>query len=558
MTGSNQWNHSRARSRIVYVAVTLLLAGLSPDVRADTPGKDTDPLNRYSPQSAVYSFLEASHGHNYTRAWKYLDLRKLPEDQRIKDGPQLAQQLEKILDRDARFDVAAMSQNPSGDDRDTPDPNREVVDTFNVGGQSLRLELERVPLHSGTSVWLFSSDSVERIPQLAVMVSDAPIERYLPAKMVDWKILDTSVWRWIALLLVAIVLAGVSRAISRLGVVAVVNPLLKRFAPHMETSTLDVFVAPLRLLLSVALFRLAMLWIGPSALLRLWLGRTLALFFFLALAWLSMGIIDMAVSSTRTLLEAKQRAFSYSVLPLISRVLKITVFCLAVAAVLSDWGYNTTTILAGLGVGGIAVALAAQKTIENFFGGISVIGDRPVSVGDYCKFDNRAGTIEDIGLRSTRIRTTDRTLVIVPNASFSAMTLENFNRRDKMLFHLTLNLLRDTTPDQVRSLLKSISGILRNQPKVEIGGLPVRFVGVGTYSLDVEISSYILTRDGDEFLTIQQDLLLKILDAVQTAGTALALPTQASINYSFEEPRTPNGRQSPELAATGPSNGATR
>jgi len=146
--------------------------------------------------------------------------------------------------------------------------------------------------------------------------------------------------------------------------------------------------------------------------------------------------------------------------------------------------------------------------------------------------------------------------VIVPNASFSAMTLENFNRRDKMLFHLTLNLLRDTTPDQVRALLKSISGILRNQSKVEVGGLPVRFVGVGTYSLDVEISAYILTRDGDEFLTIQQDLLLQILDAVQTAGTALALPTQASINYSFEEGRSPNGRQSPELA--GPANGSNR
>jgi len=518
--------------------------------------KNIDPLNRYSPQSAVYSFLEASHAHNYTRAWKYLDLRKLPEDQRIKDGPQLAQQLEKILDRDARFDVAALSREPSGDERDNSDPNREVVDSFKVGGQTLRLELERVPLHSGTSVWLFSSDSVERIPQLAVMVSDAPIERYLPAEIVNWKILDTSVWRWIALLIVAIVLAGVSRAISRLGVIAILGPLLKRFAPHMETHTLDVFIAPLRLLLSVALFHVAMLWIGPSALLRLWLGRALGLLFFLGLAWLSMGVIDLAVASTRKLLEAKQRAFSYSVLPLISRVLKITVLCLAIAAVLSDWGYNTTTILAGLGVGGIAIALAAQKTIENFFGGISVIGDRPVSVGDYCKFGDRAGTIEDIGLRSTRIRTTDRTLVIVPNGSFSAMTLENFNQRDKMLFHLTLNLLRDTTPDQVRTLLKSISAILRNQPKVEVGGLPVRFVGVGTYSLDVEISSYVLTRDGDEFLMIQQDLLLKILDAVQSAGTALALPTHANINYSLEEPHTPNGRPSPAMA--GPSNGNPR
>jgi len=120
----------------------------------------------------------------------------------------------------------------------------------------------------------------------------------------------------------------------------------------------------------------------------------------------------------------------------------------------------------------------------------------------------------------------------VPNAQFSSMVLENFAKRDKMLFHVTLNLRRDTTPDQVRKLLDSIGGVLADHPTVEPGALPVRFVGVGTYSLDVEIFVYILTRDGDEFLKTQQNLLLKILDAVEDAGTALALPTQASVSYS--------------------------
>jgi MscS family membrane protein len=137
-----------------------------------------------------------------------------------------------------------------------------------------------------------------------------------------------------------------------------------------------------------------------------------------------------------------------AVLPLLSRVFKITIVILAIAAILSNWGYNTTTILAGLGIGGVAIALAAQKTIENLFGGVAVISDHPVSVGDFCRFGDRVGTIEDIGLRSTRIRTPDRTLLNVPNAQFSSMTLENFSRRDKTLFHLTLNLRRDTTPDQ--------------------------------------------------------------------------------------------------------------
>jgi MscS family membrane protein len=151
--------------------------------------------------------------------------------------------------------------------------------------------------------------------------------------------------------------------------------------------------------------------------------------------------------------------------------------------------------------------------------------------------------VEEIGVRSTRIRTNERTLVSVPNAEFSSMTLENFSMRDKMLFHMTLNLRRDTSPDQVRTLLASITKVLTSYQKIEAGALPVRFVGVGAYSLDLEIFAYVLTQDGDEFLRIQQELLLRILDEVETAGTALAYPTQASISYS-----TPGAPQ-PELTS---------
>ena len=111
---------------------------------------------------------------------------------------------------------------------------------------------------------------------------------------------------------------------------------------------------------------------------------------------------------------ARHRNFSSSVLPMLSRLVKLAILLLALAAVLSDWGYNATTIIAGLGVGSIALALAAQKTIENFFGSVSVISDRPVSVGDFCRFGDRSGIVEDIGLRSTRIRTADRTLAACP------------------------------------------------------------------------------------------------------------------------------------------------
>jgi MscS family membrane protein len=522
-------------------------AQILPNTAKITPSTNKDPLDRDSPQSSVVAFLEAAHAQNYGRALKYLDLRNIPEDQRLADGTQLTRQLEIILDRDTQFDVANQSHDPEGDPSDSLPANRDRVDTFHVNGQTLELDLERITLHSGLSVWVFSSDSVARIPLIAQQTNNSVIERHLPLPLVNWQLIDTPLWRWIGLVLLAFALAALSKALSR-SALWLTEEGLRRAAPHWDLGTLRTFVGPLRLLLSVSLFRAGMEWFAPSALLRLYLGRTLALLFFWGIFWLCAVIIDAVIRHLRRRLEAKHRAFSYSVLPLAGRVFKIVVLLLVFAAVLSEWGYNTSTLLAGLGIGGVAIALASQKTIENLFGSVSVISDRPVSVGEFCKFGNSMGTVEDIGLRSTTIRTLDRTLVTVPNGSFSTMALENFDRRDKMLFHVTLNLRRDTTPDQMRVLLQAITKLLRNTAKLEAGGLPVRFVGIGSYSLDIEIFAYVRTLDGDEFMKIQQDLFLSIMDAVQAAGTALALPTQASVNYGPEPAPPPSANGSRALA----------
>jgi len=245
-------------------------------------------------------------------------------------------------------------------------------------------------------------------------------------------------------------------------------------------------------------------------------------------------LVEVATDRIRFVLAADHENISSSILPLVNKIGKIVIVLLTVTVILSNWGYNTTTVLAGVGVGGLAVALAAQKTLENLFGGVAVISDRPVLVGDTCRFGDRTGDVEDIGLRSTRIRTPDRTLVTVPNGQFSLMTLENLSRRDKIWFHPRLSLTRETSPAQIRQLLDSISRLLDSNPKVDPGGRSVRFAAVGAYSLDFDISAYVLTANDDEFSRVQQELLLGILEAVEAAGTRLALPTQASINYTAD------------------------
>jgi MscS family membrane protein len=487
-------------------------------------------LHRDSPQSAVLAFLASCRAKNFTDAARYLDLKSLPQDERRSDGPPLAEQLGDLLERDPSFEIAALSRNAEGGHEDGLPPNRERVASFKSGNQTIDLQMERTRLRSGLAVWRFSPDSVARIPELGRITSDHPLERFLPEALVSYTLFDTPLWRLIALALLALVLAALSRMFARIGL-ALAERAAKRFGPEVAYAAVDTLWSPFRWLACLGLYRAGLEWIGPSPRLRTYLERALALGFFLGLAWLAARLTDVAIDRLRAAMVARHRSFSSSVLPMVSRLVKLAILLLALAAVLSDWGYNATAIIAGLGVGSIALALAAQKTIENFFGSVSVISDRPVSVGDFCRFGDRLGTVEDIGLRSTRIRTADRTLVSVPNGQFSAMTLENFEKRDKMLFHVTLNLRRDTTPDQVRQLLDSIRNILAGNSKVETSTLPVRFVGVGTYSLDVEIFIYVLTRDGDEFLEIQQDLLLKILDTVEHVGTALALPTQASVSY---------------------------
>jgi MscS family membrane protein len=496
-----------------------------------------DPLNRENPQSSVTAFLQACHNKDYRRASRYLDLRRLPVNARLDQGVQLAEQLGRALDADTRFDEAALSTQPAG-------TQREPVATFTSGGKTQQIEMERIQLRSGVAMWLFSADSVAAIPQIASATSSSTVEKHLPSAMMGPKLFGTPAWQWAALM-VAVAVAWAFARIACMLIVLIGFPALRRVAPGVRRRDLADVLAPARLMVGALLFRAAVAWIGPSAVVRKYLDHTVSLLFFGGVAWLCMEALDAGMARLSRSLHERHHTFAYSVMPLAARVSKVLIGVLAGITILSSWGYNTTAILAGLGVGGVAVALAAQKTIENLFGGVAVITDRPVVVGDFCKFGDRAGTVEDIGLRSTRLRTPERTLITVPNGNFSSMTLENFSRRDKTWFHLMLNLRRDTTAEQVRELLRTITEILQQTPKIETGSHPVRFTGVGTYSLDLEIGVYFNTIDDDELAPIQEELYLKILDAVQAAGTALALPTQAYYSFSSEGPRNGNGAAGP-------------
>jgi MscS family membrane protein len=190
------------------------------------------------------------------------------------------------------------------------------------------------------------------------------------------------------------------------------------------------------------------------------------------------------------------------------------------------FGVNPTAALAGLGIGGIAVALAAQRTLENVIGGLSITFDKAVRVGDFLKLGETLGTVDYIGLRSTRIRTLDRTILSVPNGQVANVNIETLSARDKFWFHHVIGLGYETTSGQMRAIIENVRHLLVGHPTVDDEVIRVRFVRLGSFSLDVEISAYVLAGDWDRFLEIQQDLLLRIMEIVERAGAAIALPSQ--------------------------------
>ena len=271
----------------------------------------------------------------------------------------------------------------------------------------------------------------------------------------------------------------------------------------------------------VIVFRIAESFFEPSALGRLFIGRGLLLLVVWSNASCLVNLVELFLTRIDSLLDPRQRQVSHSLLYLARRVTKAVIIIFAGVFVLDNWGYPMTTIIAGLGVSGIAVALAAQSTIANVFGGVSVIGDHPVMVGDFGKFGDLIGTVEDIGMRSTRIRTLNRTVVSVPNNSFSALNLENYSVRDKMLFNPTLQVKRATPQDQVRHCMTALAEMIEKNKLVQVGPSPIRISGLTSASYAIEIFAYVLTADSDQFYKIEADLFLSINDVITAANIEL-------------------------------------
>ncbi|MEJ2429589.1 MAG: mechanosensitive ion channel family protein [Deltaproteobacteria bacterium] len=479
-----------------------------------------DEFGRGSPQGTVQGYFAACREGDFEKAANYLDLRHISGD-----GPTLARQLRVILSRTLWVDVEALSQEYEGSSNDGLPPNRDRLGTIETKEGKVDLLLQRVPRKDGVSIWKVAGVTVAQVPALYKEFGYGALERYLPKIFFDIQVLNVALWQWIGLL-VLVLLTAVASWVLTVIVMRFLGKLVSLTKTTIDDQLCAVAVGPIRLAIAAMVFRGALVPLGLGVEVMRFLTGLLSALFIVAVTWLLLRVADVLSSAFEARLTERGEVGATALVPPGRKFVKAIVVILAFVAILSNFGFNVAALLAGLGVGGIAVALAAQKTIENLFGGIILYADRPVRVGDFCRFGDKMGTIEEIGIRSTRVRTLDHTLISIPNATFSNIEIDNITARERIRLITTLTVRYETTPDQLRYILVEIRKLLYTHERVIPDTPRVRFINFGPFSLDIEVLAYVNSTDWAEFLGIREDIFLRIMDIIEASGSGFAFPSQ--------------------------------
>ena len=477
--------------------------------------KGSDPLGRSTPYGTVVGFIEAAKHQDFDRASQYLEVKST-----TRNAPEVANQLYIVLDRSLTIDLDSLSKDPDGSSPDQLTPNRYRVGSVSARSGSLEIFLDRMQRDNGQSIWLFSSDTIIRISEASLEFQPPWIERYLPEPLVKTKFLSTSLWRWIVIPLAIILALLLSWLLDRL-FRQILHRFVRRLTNKEEDSPATVVGPILLLAFGVQTYGIAT-W-GVSLLARQLWYRAATTLTIVGAVWFVCHAIEFVRQLIRIRLQRKHSHGQVALVRLTTRLSKAAAIIIGALFLFYEWNFDLTAILTGLGIGGLALAFAAQKTLENLFGGIMIITDQPIRVGDLCRAGDYLGTVEDIGLRSTRIRTVDHTVVAIPNGQLATMSLENLSQRKRISFNPTLCLDYATTPDQLRFVLSEISKVLREESRVDSQSVTVRFVGFGKASLDCELFAYVMVSTLDAYQEVQEALLFRVMEVIRTSGTRIAV-----------------------------------
>jgi MscS family membrane protein len=522
---------TRALPRTLLLAVVLAgpispaLAQLLP-LPSPTPAAGVEPVGdlyrRETPYGAFFGYMRAAQKGNWAFAGEYL---QWPKSGRTSQE-NLARELKAVLDQRFVGDLEKLSRSPAGDLNDGLTAELERVGQIENGDESFDLLLVRTTPVEGPPIWLVSSQSLREIPAAFKGLKGPAIDQDMPA-VLRRPVGGLQLWQLLAFLLLIPTLYGASRLFLGAAFRFLDRVLERRPSWTRVRTGVGRFRAPLAFLLALPLHRLCVSRLGLPLLDRYGYARLLVLAFIFGASWFLLRLVDF-FNLRATLNLIAEGATATSSLTIARRMLRGAVIAAAALFALASFGVNLTATLAGLGIGGLALAFAAQKSLENLFGGFVVLSDKIIRVGEIVRIGTAVGEIEDVTLYATRLRAFDRSVLTIPNGTLITAQIENRSRRDKFWFNPTLGLVYETTAEQMRAVLESLRARLESDPRVEKGTMRVRFIRLASSSLDVEVFAYLLVPDYTTFLAAQEELLLMLLDVVEKAGTCLAFPSQTT------------------------------
>ena len=508
------------RTAFAVDAGALGVGGDSSEETVATPLPDS--FGRDTPRHTVQGFISALGENDYLLASNYLNLSK-------SDNPTtVVRQFKQALDAGGRFQPdLQISNTPEGNLTDQLPPSQENVGVINIGEKSVSLLLERVVSKENEQYWQFSSETLSSIPEVIENSEPTLVSRYTVdsldgKKLFGYQLAD----------LVAALSMIVSSFVLTYIAVWLLYHLLRIVYPRVRGVPLplpDKVILPLSVVIMALILSEVMVYAGVSVTLREPVNRFTDIASWLALTWLLLRVIDAIFTRAVNLSYKKNYTERVSILGLMRKVVKALLLIFAVIVIFGNLGFDLTTGIAALGVGGLALALGAQKTIENLVGSVVVVADSPVRIGDYCKFGTYEGTVIDIGIRSSRVRTLTRTVVTVPNGDFSSMQIENFTSRDMFRFFHQLYLKRTADIDVVFKMVKDLDEFLNEHYLTNQEWNQVNILELRQDCYVIQLQAYINANDVMEFYDKQNVVFVDVLNQVAKYDVEHALPTQQLI-----------------------------
>ena len=515
--------------------IVLLLSALAHPVAAQIPGVGSskiiappqqaqieDPLGRTTPRQAITAFIRAVDRDDLVSAARYM---QVTESQR-RNTETLARDLKALMDRYFSQTLSSISDAPEGALDDGLPIDRERVGPLAIGNTKIDIVLVRVTDPQFGPIWLISPETLAQVPELRDSIAPTWAERVMPRSLVSRDLFGISLAQWLVLA-GALVMPLVALTLLAGTFIFLGRSIFKDAVRGRQWEVLyEGLQWPLIIALTLTIHLMSIPLLGLPLAFRIAYARVALVVAVIAFVWLLRRLLTLGFARARHVVWAKDRSSTRSLMLLGERLLKALVMVVAVMAVLIIAGMDTKTALAGIGILGVALALGAQKTVENILGGVLLLSDRALAVGDTCNISNRVGVVEDITLRSVRLRTSEQSLVSIPAGVLAQAGIENFASRAKIPVQTTLRLRYGTSVDQLRQILHGIRKLLDQDPRLEKESTRIRLTNFGDRAIELDLFAYVRTSDLSEFMAVREALLLEIATVVQGAGSVFAQPTE--------------------------------